>query len=284
MLNAALMFFLVLTNSVQIAFQKKYTKKVGKLFVPVFLMLSWLGQGFAFFAIGGFRFDYRLQYLPYSFFTATFMAAAVWFFITALSIGSFAVSSFIVSFSLLIPTAYGLLFLDEPFKITLVLGIALLFVSLYLINEKQSGESITISKRWVAYISLATVFNGLALLMLRLYATAFPKGENSSMMMVAALLIIVFCGVVSLLKGVKIKTIKNGSGIAILNGVFIGASNYAAILLNGRMPASVLSPTTSALGMVFNIIIAKLFFKENYTQKQLTGLILGIVSLIFLNI
>ena len=57
----------------------------------------------------------------------------------ALMLGSMTLTSLIVSYSVIIPCIYGIVFLKEPISICFVIGLLLLAISLFLVNKGKSG-------------------------------------------------------------------------------------------------------------------------------------------------
>lgn len=67
-----------------------------------------------------------------------------------MALGMFSLSTLITSYSLLVPTLYGIVFLNEAIGWTGYVGIVLLVVSIYLLNKKD--ETITFSIGWLVCI------------------------------------------------------------------------------------------------------------------------------------
>lgn len=75
--------------------------------------------------------------LPYSAEFAAMFALATVFSVMALTIGSLAITSLVLSYSLIIPTLYGILFLNEKITPLKCGGILLLLVSLFLVRKQR---------------------------------------------------------------------------------------------------------------------------------------------------
>ncbi len=70
----------------------------------------------------------------------------------AFGMGSLAITSLIISYSLMLPTLYGLVTLHEPFGAFKIAGLCLLVASLYLVNaptKSKSGERHRFSFKWL---------------------------------------------------------------------------------------------------------------------------------------
>ena len=78
--------------------------------------------------------------------------------------------------------------------------------------------------------------------------------------------------------------IKNGWLFGLLSGLFNGILNLLVMILSGRVSASFMFPLISAGGIIVTYLISKWVYKEELTKRQFVGFILGIASVIFLNI
>ena len=74
--------------------------------------------------------------------------------------------------------------------------------------------------------------------------------------------------------------IKYGAVKGLINGIM----NYLVMVVSASMPNSVLFPSISAGGIVLTFICALTIYKEKLSKTQTVGYILGIVSVVFLNI
>ena len=81
--------------------------------------------------------------------------------VLAIRYGSLAKTSLLISFSLLIPSLYGILFLHEPLSATLAVGTVLLIASFVMINYEKKAFEEKSSWKWYCYVLLAFLGNGL---------------------------------------------------------------------------------------------------------------------------
>ena len=63
-----------------------------------------------------------------------------------------------------------------------------------------------------------------------------------------------------------------------------GLTNMLVMILSGLMAVSVMFPLISAGGIIVTFIISKFVYKENLTRMQFMGFLVGILSIVFLNI
>ena len=67
-------------------------------------------------------------------------------------------------------------------------------------------------------------------------------------------------------------------------GVANGLVNYFVLVLSTRMDASVMFPVISAGGIVSAYFVSLFLYKEKMSRRQTAGLIIGIFSIIVLNL
>ena len=71
---------------------------------------------------------------------------------------------------------------------------------------------------------------------------------------------------------------------AIFCGLANAVVNLFVMVLSDTMPASLLFPVISGGGMLITHIIARFYYKEKLSRSQNVGFIIGLVSVILLNL
>ena len=238
---------------------------------------------------GGFSFDFPPSlYLYAVVFSAFFLIAAV-FALLAIGAGSLAITSMIVAYAPVIPTIYGLVFLDEPLSVTLFVGIFFLAVSLILINFEQKGEKKKITLKWIVFVSLALFGDGAKSTMLKVQQLDFNGLYKNEFLVISFTISAIVCLVLALYKEreyIKLD-LKTGGMYAASCGLLTGTINLLITVLASparNMPASVMFPVMSAGGMICSLLVACFIFKEKLSKYQLTGLAMGMISIVFLSI
>ena len=79
-------------------------------------------------------------------------------------------------------------------------------------------------------------------------------------------------------------TLKLGAVPAVLTGAANGATNLLVMIVTATIATSIFFPVISGGGMVLAYIISVTLFKEKFTTMQKVGILLGVGSLIFLNV
>ena len=79
------------------------------------------------------------------------------------------------------------------------------------------------------------------------------------------------------------KITNKGLIYSILAGLIIGVANIAILAMyHYKAPLSVAVPITRTGGMLLTVVLGILLFSEILTIKQVIGIILGIISILFL--
>ena len=154
----ALLVLCVFTNAVQSTFIKLFQRRTSKGTLTFGTMTAFAAM--LFFVVSAIGKPVEWGVLPYSVLFALTYAGSTVTLILALGCGSLAMSSLIISYSLLIPTVYGLLFWNESISVLQVFGIAALIVSLFLIREQTTEERKPVTVRWLILIGIAALTNG----------------------------------------------------------------------------------------------------------------------------
>lgn len=245
---------------------------ISNLFIAVFFLIS-----------AGFHLELTYEFLLYSigFGIANVLGSVG--LVCATKTGSLSLTSLIMAYSLIIPTFYGIIFLEEPVGIMLVLGIIVLLISLFLINMKK-GDNL-FSPVWLLFMTMAFIGNGGCSVIQKMEQLAFDGAYKNEFMFVAALFSMVLTFVIWLFDGKKKKAeLREAASFAVFNGIVVGALNLAVMFLTGLLPNAILFPSISAGGIVVAFLIATFVYKEKINKTQLAGYIAGFLSVILLNL
>lgn len=208
--------------------------------------------------------------------------------LTALSLGSMAITTMLASFSLIIPCFAGLVFLDESLSAAGMVGLVLLALSVILLNKKKSTSPIS-GKCW--FFSLLTmVTNGICSVIQKLHQVRFPGEYQVEFMLfamaVAALLLLIFDRIPrgsdnkQPQEPTDIRTVLLGSAAGVCNCI----SNFLTLSLAAGENASVLFPVLSAANAVAAVIVGRLIFRERLTRAQALSVALGIAAVVLLKL
>ena len=229
--------------------------------------------------------------LPSLAFAVTYAAATV-FPVFALLHGPMAKTILINSFSLLIPTLYGIFIQGkdnaEAASPVLIVGIVMLFCSLFLVNYQKKDDG-KITLKWILFIALAFLGNGLCSTIQTVKKDYYGNAGNNMFMIVALGMasLILLCASLSMKEQRNYIgfTIKKGGIIALICGFANGLTNLLTIYLNAsNVPASVIFPVISGGGLILVFLYAVFIKKERFSFVQYVGYAFGIGALILMNI
>ena len=264
--------------------KKIFSEKTGGNGVYTFSMLSGLAAA-AFFILTASEFHWNAALIPYALFFASPYGTAIIFNILALRCGPLSLTALITSFSLMIPTFYGLIFLKDPVSFGLYPGLALLGVSLFLINKK-GRDAKGVSLKWLVCVLLAFLGNGFCSVAQTMQQKQFAGQYKNEFMITALLIVVGIMGVLVVLKERKNagNYIRNGWYLSLGCGILNGMVNMFVMILTGLMNVSVMFPLVSVGGIVLTFIVSKVFYKEKLTTAQHIGFLLGIGAIVLLNL
>ncbi len=284
MLNIVLLTLTTVGISLQAILQKEYNRRTGSKGPLAFSAISVLCACLFFLFSSGFDLNFTAEILPYAFGFALSYGTAVLMTLLAIKVGSLSLTSLVTSYSLIVPTLYGLVFLKEDVGILFFIGLAVLCVSLFLMNSKHSESRIT--PIWILFAFLAFAGNGACSTVVMVQQKAFNGQYRSELMIIALLTVSAVMICVSRLteKGDIGSCVKRGAVPAILYGIVNGLCNFMAMILAVRMNASVMYPIISAGGIVLSGIVSAVFYKERLSRGQYAALMLGVVSVVLMNI
>lgn len=276
----------VVTCFVQNIFAKQYSLKCPNASFSFSAMKTFFALLF-FLAISKGA-QYGMEIVPYSLLFATVYAVATITSVLAIKTGSLAISALISSYSLVIPTFYGIVFLNEDLGILKGIGIMLLLLSIYLVRERREpdAQKKKASVKWVIYVSVCFIANGMCSVTQKMQQEKFGGKYDTSFMIIALTIatLALITATVILERKYLIDSIKKGALISFASGIANGATNLLVMVVVSVVAASVFFPVISAGGIVLTFIFSLFVYKEKFIPRQIAGVILGIGALVFLNI
>ena len=235
---------------------------------------------------------FHLNTLFYSLAYGVFLAVSMVCGLRALSLGSMAITSTVVSFSLIIPTLFGVIFLNESLGVLGIVALLLLAASIVLLNYKKQSNPIS-GACWF-YSIITMIANGMCSVVQKLHQTAYPGEYSSEFMFFGMSTVFILLLAVSLVGMIwknekeepkeKSFPVKWVFILGTIAGVCNGGANFVTLLLSATENASVMFPIISAGNAVGSCLVGYLFFKERLTKLQLFSLALGILSVVLLKI
>jgi len=215
-----------------------------------------------------------------------FYFSASFLHFTALKLGSFAISMLVLSYSMIIPILYGLIFYKDTATVLTYLGFAAIMLSLYFLRSDKKSENKGFSAKWIVCLVAVFLTNGFLSVIIKVQQTTFDNLCNNEFMAIS----LGICAVLSTITGVmtnrkNIKSfMKKGCVWGVATGLSNGASNLIGVILNNLMPLAILSPTRGAVNITVSTLFSVAFYKEKLLKRQIFGIVLGICAVILLNI
>jgi drug/metabolite transporter (DMT)-like permease len=283
MLNVFYLISIILGISGQNIVKKPYTKKTNGGGVYFFNTLV-SATALLFFALTSSELHFDFSIVPYAIgFAATYSVASI-FSILAIANGSLSLTSLCTSFSLMIPTFYGLIFLKDAIGLGFVSGLILLAISLFLINKPDKNARVSV--KWLIFVLLAFLGNGMCTVMQNMQQRAFDGAYKSEFMILSYAMVAVVMLSMALFKDRKnLKLhVKAGWYVAPICGALNGMVNLFVMILSARMAVSLMFPLISAGGLVVTYLVSRFVYKEKLTKLQFAGFVLGAAAVVLLNI
>lgn len=215
-------------------------------------------------------------------------AAGFGFMYLALQCGSYALTRLIASMSGIIAILYGIVFLEEPAGWLTYLAIGLVFLSVILMNyrKKEQGEKRGFSLKWLIYVLITALSNGLIAVLTRmqqLYFNDACSNEFKILSLGGACIALVIIGLFTD-KGRFRQTLRQGTLHGTLAGLLNGANNYLTMTVYLFIPISLATSLRTGLEILASFAVSVLIYRETFTRRQVISALIGIVALVLLQI
>lgn len=200
----------------------------------------------------------------------------------AMALGPVSVTSFVGCSSLLISTAFGVLFFHERVKPVQVLCLMLLIVALFLCISPKGGKVEPLWRFWCALFFLSS---GAVGLIFKLHQASESAAEVNGMMLSASVVSFIIFAVSSVIvskkNGFHAPHIPpNAIPYLIGSGIVSFSYNRLNIMLSGRLPSIIFFPTFNGSVIILASLLAALIFRERLEKKQVAGIVLGTTSVV----
>lgn len=204
----------------------------------------------------------------------------------ALSCGPLSLTSMTVSFSVIIPIAYGIVMCDEKVSTYRLIGFILLAVTILLNKLGKDSADTAKGKKWWLYVWITFFSNGFCSVLQKAHQIRFPGKYTAEFMITASVVSLAVCLTVFLLKkqGETAKTSLRSNAVGVLAGVSNTLGNYYSICLAGYRDASLLFPLISIGTILGALICGILRYRERPKPITVAAIIIGIASVVFLKL
>lgn len=222
---------------------------------------------------------------------AVSLAASLFCSIEALKSGVMVLAAMAGSAGLLLPCIAGIFMFNEPMKPMQFIGIALLIFSGWLLIGYSKEQTGSFTPRTLLLLIGSMLSNGSVMLAQKMFSKYLPDTSVSifSFLTFGLIGIGMFIGLVpSLLSQsgrAKIAAVPKPVFLyGTISSIILLAINQLATLAGRNVPSAIMFPINDGGATIITAITAAIFFKEKLTVRSVCGLILGIGSLIVINL
>ena len=212
---------------------------------------------------------------------------AIYLFMKAMENGPLGLSFLFFSAGIIVPILFGIIVYNEPAPLHRFAGLVLLFIAFFISTMGKSGGKM--SKTWVIYILLGSLFNGIIGLSLKLIPSVMPDYAITEFLFLGfgQGAIIAFIVGLFLMKRYKmpVSHFRRASFIfvAVLAAVTTAGGNYIMARLSLLVSALVQFPVVSGSLVITSIITSRLVYKEEVTKQHYTAIAIGLAAIVMLS-
>lgn len=208
----------------------------------------------------------------------------------ALCHGPMALTSMLVSFSVIIPLIWGITVRNEILKpiqypaLVLLLA-AIIFTNVDKFREKSKEGTKTRCGIWLLFVGVTFLCNGICSVLQKQHQTLYPEAYSREFMLFATLLCSIVFSIAALRK-VSLKELRTlkGKHLGVLSGLANGLANFLTLILAGLENASVLFPIISAGTIFVSLICGRLIFRDKLKVNHFAALAAGMAAVVLLKL
>lgn len=256
---------------------------VSKAMAATFALLSLLLTG----SFSGFN----AQALLIAGISGTFLAIGSFCGIKAMCGGTIVLNTLFSTAGMLVPCILGIFIFDESMSILQVLSIGVLFISMVLLAKAAKNIFGELKPITLVCLIGSLISNGMVMFCQKLFGYLQPHGNISLFSFLTFLVPSV--GLSLYILGNKMTVKHAGAPVLFSKKLYL----YAAILsfavfviqqfvtlLAPSLPAVILFSLVNGGATVIAAIVGAIFYKEKLTVRSTVGIILGLLSLIFIKV
>lgn len=267
---------------------KKFHKKPCNMF---FAFVACLSISLLFLITGGFKFEMDSGLWIYCILYGVLYGISATCSTTAFKTGDLTLTSLFICFSGMLPPLYSIIFHGTTVGLTFWLGLFFFVLSLIFINLKTADFKSKKTKKpinlvWVLTLIASVLSYGGAMVVMGEQKLAYLGQKENELMILGGLIASLICLGCSLVT--ERGKIKDGIiGTVLLGGsmgVFAGLYNLFYMLLLASVAVTLIAPTLLVGSLIMAFLIGLFAYKEKYDLLQYVGLLLGVVSVVLLNV
>lgn len=267
-----------------------YNRKVKKVNSFCYTMMLSFVVALFYLCYGKFRFTFDKTTTIFGGLYAVCYCVCTVALLKALKIGYVSLTSLIFSYSLILPALFGIFAYSTSPSVAFYFGLALFAVSLFFLGKKKtSEEKKSFSVKWLIYVLAAFFANG-GCSILQTHQQRLCNGNYKSEFMLTAMIIVfVFCLIITLVCVKKNKdeiatNITKGWYAAIGYGVINALLNLFVMLAVAYLSPGVVFPVICGGGLILTLLLSVAIFKEKLNSYRIIGFVIGVISIVLMNV
>ncbi len=277
-----------------------YQLKIQKRPFTVYLYMSFfcLVAAIAYFIQVGADTNLNLKILLFAMAFGTFFVGAILFSAKGFETGPMSLTGIILNSSVVITVLYSCIVYKESIELPQIIGCVLLFATFILsatgAEGKDESETSKSNKKlllWTLFVFIAFFSNGTTAILQKEIKIAENVGNGNLFMGIAyltsALILFVyyiFHHEKGYIKSTSAKTKLSFIAIGLISGLGSCLGNGVLMTLSTEVNAAVLYPCVNGGLALLVSIVSCAAFKEKLTTKKLITMVIGILSIIALNL
>ena len=242
--------------------------------------------------------SFSLPSFIYAVLYAVFILSCQWFYTAAMKSGGVSICSIVFSMGFIFPTVSGMIFWDEPISALKIIGIITVIPTIILSGlskndgegepEKRGGGEIS----FIIPLLIAMLASGALGILQKVHQMSEYSEERTMMILVAFVLASIISFVFALFAKPEEKSdgdtgssdLKRKLLFSVGIGICYGSCNLLNTVLAGMLESAVFFPLLNVSMILLSLLLSIIFFKEKFTKRHLIILLLGILSIILVNV
>lgn len=209
----------------------------------------------------------------------------------AYKFGPYGYTLVIVCLSTVLTSLSGFLFWNEPFSAYKIVGITLMVFCFIFAVENKKDDHKKANLKWFLLCLASMLLSASTGLLQKVHQKSQYKGELMGFLVVAFLFSTLLYSIIYLClrkKGDRIVPISGKKELlnfllpTICVGVLYALQNCLNLYLSGVVDSALMFPIVNGVPLMGGIIVSFVLFKERLSKKQLVGLCIGVIAIVFL--
>lgn len=235
--------------------------------------------------------SFEIKVIPYSLLYGVGYAVFLIGLNGALQSGSSALSGFVKQIAFVLVAIWGFLFWNSAPELTLIAGIVLIAIALFLclvpIGKNVPKGTVRITGKWLLYALMILVGNAGCSIIQKTQQMHFAGHHGKLLMLVATCVAAICCMLMSIRSDKKnwAKAFTRYWYYPVIAGASSCICNFFIILMASTwLSPSLIYPAIAIGGLILTTLVSVVTCKEKLTSSQWVGLTVGAVALVFLNL